>query len=182
MVAVECYALTCMKFKLRISCVLKRDDWQLHCCDIGGSWWCCWRLESSGVWCYVIGWVVFDISKEYCAFIFRVKQSWRIMRQKIGLSKREGKWVTQYMGVGVVGYVHCERAEAPPTITPCWLTTLSGHRASLTNHAYLPPVPLFLDYLSLKMKGLWTLETTGTTAQRHSVISQKPGVLGGIVH
>lgn len=26
MVAVECYALTCMKFKLRISCVLKRED------------------------------------------------------------------------------------------------------------------------------------------------------------
>lgn len=26
MVAVECYALTGMKFKLRISCVLKRED------------------------------------------------------------------------------------------------------------------------------------------------------------
>ena len=81
-----------------------------------------------------------------------------------------------------IGYLPCEIAESLPNITPYWLTTLSGHRVSLINHVYLPPVPLYLDFLVLKMKELGTLETTGTTAQQHSIISQKPGVLGGIAN
>jgi len=53
MVAVECYALTGMKFKLRNSCGLKREDnYSVVTLEVRGGW-CCWRLLSSGIWCCV---------------------------------------------------------------------------------------------------------------------------------
>jgi hypothetical protein len=42
-----------------------------------------WRLESSGMWCCVLGWVVSNISKGRRAFVFRVTQSMK--RSNLGL-------------------------------------------------------------------------------------------------
>ena len=38
------------------------------------SYWCYRRCNTSGMWCCVVRWTVPDISKEHCAFIFRVRQ------------------------------------------------------------------------------------------------------------
>jgi len=84
--------------------------------------------------------------------------------------------------MNVVGYLSYEIGESLPNVTPCWLTTLSGHQVFLINRTYLPPFPLYWDFLALKTKELRALETTVTATQRDSIISQKPGVLGGIAH
>jgi hypothetical protein len=35
---------------------------------------CCWEFTSSGMWHRVTRWAVLDVSKDSCAFVFRVKR------------------------------------------------------------------------------------------------------------
>jgi hypothetical protein len=48
---------------------LRGADWK----EMAFSQWFCWRLNSSGMWCCVTGWVVLFISANYSAWNFRVR-------------------------------------------------------------------------------------------------------------
>lgn len=41
--------------------------------DLSSSHGCSWRVRSSEMWLYVLGWVVPDIKRDHSVFIFRVK-------------------------------------------------------------------------------------------------------------
>lgn len=59
----------------------------LIACNIWILGGCYWRIKPTEMWCYIVEWVVADVLKDCCSFIFRVKQaknsawSWRWRHQ-----------------------------------------------------------------------------------------------------
>lgn len=109
--------------------------------DLRFSWWRCWRLKSSGMWCHIIAPVVADVLKDCTVFIFRFLQYKN--------SHLRGKmWVS-------------------PTTSSDWLATVSSHPVSTAIPIWLPvlfPVVLFFfNCFNVKMKALQSCRMSWTT-------------------
>ena len=54
---------------------MHRNTWIIVLCELRSSDQCHWRLKSSVVWQYVVGWAVPDVLNRHSPFIFYVNQS-----------------------------------------------------------------------------------------------------------